>query len=215
MNGRELRDLLESALPRLQASADELCDLDAAIGDGDLGVTIGGGSQAVLDGLKELPDAADIPTCLRTVAQRFASSRPSTISALVAAALLAAAKQPADLDNLDNLDRASCVLLLAVSIDTIQARGGAQVGDKTILDAMSPSLDALRDAGPDDLTALSAMIEAARAGVEKTAELQSQRGRAAWVGERTIGHADGGAVAYLRLLQALAEGVRASATSRD
>jgi phosphoenolpyruvate---glycerone phosphotransferase subunit DhaL len=211
VNAAELRQLLEVALTRLQDSTDELRDLDAAIGDGDLGVTVGGGARAVLDALGELPDSAGIVDVLRTVAKSFASARPSTISALVAAALLAASRR---LTDPGGLDRDGCVLLLQTSVETIQARGGAQLGDKTILDAMSPSLDALVAAGPDNRAALGAMIEAADRAVVETARLQSGRGRAAWVGERTIGHPDGGATAYLRFLEALADGLGSQAAGR-
>ena len=69
-----------------------------------------------------------------------------------------------------------------------------------MLDALVPSLDAV-EAVPD--APLAAAITAARDGVERTRTLVSQRGRAAWVGERTAGHADGGATAYVRLLEAI------------
>jgi dihydroxyacetone kinase len=122
------------------------------------------------------------------------------MSALVAAGLLAAAKA---LGDVNEIDRTSTMTMASVVSETIQSRGGATLGDKTILDALLPSVDALREAKGSAVDALREMINAAETGVVETTGVQSQRGRAAWVGERTVGHADGGATAYLRLLEAL------------
>jgi len=200
VNADQLRALLVGALTTLEASRDELRDLDAAIGDGDLGITVGGGASAVRESVRQLDPGADLALVLRTAAKSFAAANPSTMSALVAGALLAAAREVADTQD---LDRETAVAVLDAAIAAIQSRGGAQLGDKTIVDALVPSLKALRQAGPDSRGALGAMADAARLAVADTVSLQSQRGRAAWVGERTVGHADGGATAYLRLLEAL------------
>jgi dihydroxyacetone kinase-like protein len=201
VNADELRAVLDDSLVTLEAARDELRDLDAAIGDGDLGITVSAGARAIRASLAELPPDADPALILRTAATRFASANPSTMSALVASGLLAAAKQ---LGATKVLDRQGFLLILESATTAIQARGGAQLGDKTILDALVPTIEVLESAGADDRAALGAMIEAARQAVSDTASLQSQRGRAAWVGERTIGHPDGGATAYLRLLEAFA-----------
>jgi dihydroxyacetone kinase-like protein len=201
VNAEELRALLDDALITMEACRDELRDLDAALGDGDLGITVSSGAQAVREGLRELPADATIADVLRVAGQRFASANPSTMSALVAGGLFAAAKRVGDPSS---LDRAGGVLILEAATSAIETRGGAQLGDKTIVDALHPSLEALRAAGADDRVALAAMIDAARQAVADTALLQSRRGRAAWLGDRTVGHPDGGATAYLRLLEAIA-----------
>jgi dihydroxyacetone kinase-like protein len=200
MQGDELRDVLRDALGRLESSRDELRDLDAAIGDGDLGITVAGGAAAVRAELEAASGPTTPAEVLRAVARRFASANPSTMSALVASALLGAAKAIGDVTD---LDRAAAVTVAQTAADRIAERGGAQLGDKTLLDALVPSVDALRDAPADARQALDRMIGAARLGVESTTALQSQRGRAAWVGERSIGHPDGGATAYLRFLESL------------
>ncbi|HEX7405383.1 MAG TPA: DAK2 domain-containing protein [Candidatus Nanopelagicaceae bacterium] len=201
MNSNELRTMLEDALATLDSSRDELRDLDAAIGDGDLGITVVEGARAVREGLRTLPPEAGISLILRTCAQRFASANPSTMSALVAAGLLAASKR---LGEVENIDRAGALVILEAATDAIQTRGGAALGDKTVIDALRPTIDALQGAGPENKDALEAMIKSARQAVTETASLQSQKGRAAWIGERTMGHPDGGATAYLRLLEAIA-----------
>jgi dihydroxyacetone kinase len=200
MNSRELALLIEEATLELEKSREELRELDAAIGDGDLGITVGDGAIAIRRDLQDIGEDISIAGVLRSCARSFANANPSTMSALVAAGLLAAAKA---LGDVNEIDRASTISMLSVVAETIQSRGGATLGDKTILDALLPSLDALREAKGSDRNALHAMINAAQTGVLETTGVQSQRGRAAWVGERTIGHADGGATAYLRLLEAL------------
>jgi dihydroxyacetone kinase-like protein len=200
VNAHQLRRVLADALVTLEASREELRDLDAAMGDGDLGVTVSAGARAAREGVDSLPDDTTPVQILRTVAQRFASANPSTMSALVAAGLLAGAKRIPDTRV---LDRSAAVLLLRAATEAIQARGGARVGDKTIVDALVPSLAALESAGPSSGEALAAMQTAAALAITATAGLQSMRGRAAWVGERSVGHPDAGATAFLRLLEAL------------
>jgi dihydroxyacetone kinase-like protein len=198
MTGDELRRLLIAALPRLEAARDELRDLDAALGDGDLGITVGDGAAAVVVALDGLDPASTPAAVLRTVGSTFARANPSTFSALVAGALLGAAK---DLGDATAVDAEAGLRAATVAAESIATRGKSAVGDKTVLDALMPSLAA---AGADPDRALDAAVDAARTGVEATRDLVSQRGRAAWIGERTAGHPDGGATAYLRLLEAIA-----------
>lgn len=200
MTGNELAGLLVAALPHLEASRDELRDLDAAIGDGDLGITVADGAAAVVRDL----GAADSPVrpakVLQIAAAAFSAANPSTLSALVAGGLLAAAKA---VGQAEEIDREAAAMVLSAAIERIAFRGKSAPGDKTILDAMTPSLQALLDGPADSAAALASMVSAARVGVESTTALTSRRGRAAWVGDRSIGHPDGGATAYLRLLEAL------------
>lgn len=200
MTGGELAALLDGSLATLAASVDELRDLDAALGDGDLGITVGKGCDAVRAKLADLPEPSPAEV-LRAAGAAFASANPSTLAALVGGGLLAAAGAVAEVDELAAPD----VLRLGrAAAGSIAARGKAEPGDKTILDALLPSLDALEQADGDGRAALAAMVDAARAGVEETAAQQSQRGRASWLGERSIGKPDPGATAYLRFLESVA-----------
>lgn len=197
MTGAELAGVLDPTLARLAESRDELRDLDAALGDGDLGITVSKGCEAVRQRLAALcdPSPADV---FRAAGAAFATANPSTMAALVGGALLAGAKVVADCPE---LVRDDVVRFARAAADSVASRGKAQLGDKTVLDAILPSLDAL-EAATDD-AGLEAMVTAARRGVDDTAPLQSRRGRASWVGERGAGHPDPGATAYLRLLEAL------------
>jgi phosphoenolpyruvate---glycerone phosphotransferase subunit DhaL len=118
---------------------------------------------------------------------------------LSASALLAAAKA---IDGIDDLDRSDVLRFGRAAADTIALRGKAMLGDKTVLDALVPSLDAA-EATASDESAFEAAVGAARQGVDTTAALVARRGRAAWIGERGRGHPDAGATAYLRFLEAI------------
>jgi len=197
MNTAQLVTATRAALERLAGHADELGDLDQALGDGDLGVTISSGADAVSSALEGVPADARPADVLRVAAKAFASANPSTMAALVAGALLAGARAWGDATE---VGRAEGAALAAAAAESISTRGKSAVGDKTILDALVPAADALRDA-PGTAEAVDAAVAAAAQGVEQTTQLQSQKGRAAWLQERSRGLPDGGAVAMLRFLE--------------
>jgi dihydroxyacetone kinase-like protein len=210
MRAPELIRTVGAALTQLEQSADELRDLDAALGDGDLGITVAAGCRAVIDALVDLPDDVLPAQVLKAAAAAFAKANPSTMAALVGGALLAAARGVGDADDIDT---ARGIAIGRASTDSISVRGKSQVGDKTILDAMVPALDAMEQAAADarpQADVLAAGIDAARAGVEQTRDLQSMRGRASWLGERSKGLQDPGATAFLRFLEGLDNARRAS-----
>jgi len=194
----ELRVLVDRALELVARSEDELRDLDSAIGDGDLGITVSRGAQAARTSIAALPAGSTPSEIVRAVATAFASANPSSFAALVATGLLAASRSVIGSGSLTSGD---VVTMARQAVGAIEKRGKAEVGDKTVLDALVPSVAAL-ESNPRD-AALDAMISAARKGIDDTTAGVSRKGRAAWLGERTIGHPDPGAMAYLRFLEAL------------
>lgn len=202
MNGTEIGGLLDRALGLLAARTDELRDLDAAVGDGDLGITVGKGCEAVRERIASLAEPTP-SLLLRSAGAAAANANPSTMAALIGGAALAAAKA---LGETTEVGRPEAIAIGRAMADSIGTRGKSAVGDKTILDALVPAIAALA-AAPEDASTdaiLDAMVAAARDGVESTTALQNQRGRAAWLGERSAGHPDPGAVACLRFLESLA-----------
>jgi dihydroxyacetone kinase-like protein len=198
MTGDELRTLLDRAFEILAESADELRDLDAAVGDGDLGVTVRGGASAARQAMRSLPHAAIPADVFRTLATAISSANPSSFAALVATALLAAARS---VSGSQSLTRDDVVTIAQQATAAVEKRGKSALGDKTVLDALIPSVRALETTTSD--AGLAAMIAAARKGIDDTTPSVSRRGRAAWLGERAQGHPDPGAVAYLKFLEAL------------
>ena len=202
MNGNELVALIDRALELLAEDRDELRDLDAAVGDGDLGITVARRCEAVRARLADLVDPAPAQV-LKAAGAAAANANPSTMAALAGGGLMAGGKA---LGDGGAVGRPEAIAVARAAAESIATRGKSAVGDKTVLDAMAPSIAALEAAPADaaDLAVLGAMIDAARGGVEATTALQNVRGRAAWLGERSAGHPDPGATAYLRLLEAFA-----------
>lgn len=185
-----LREQLLETLPRMSAHADELRRLDSEVGDGDLGITITLGSEAVVEVLKNLPEDVSDRSLLLVAAQAFAEANPSTFAALTATGTMAAA-ETAD----EQVDGRA---LLAAFTARLAERGGAQLGDKTMLDVLAPLQDA-----PTDAT-LSELAAKAGALLEESDAWQNRRGRAGWQGERTKGLRDPGSAAVVHFLQELA-----------
>ncbi|MEA3112788.1 MAG: phosphoenolpyruvate---glycerone phosphotransferase subunit DhaL [Caballeronia sp.] len=197
---KELREVLTRSLSTLPAHADELRDLDAALGDGDLGITVSAGAAAVIKALDGLPEDATVADILLSAGKAFSTANPSTFAALTGGGLLAASKVMAGKTSVGKAEGLEIGRAIA---GRIAERGKSKVGDKTVLDALIPSLDALESSTGTGVEMLAAMIATAQEQVDATAGLQSQKGRAAWVQERSVGHADPGATAYLRFLVAL------------
>jgi phosphoenolpyruvate---glycerone phosphotransferase subunit DhaL len=202
---KELRETITKSLSALPAHAEELRELDAALGDGDLGITVTAGSAAVIRALEALPDEASVADVLLASGKAFSTANPSTFAALIGGGLLAAAKTMAGKTEVGKPE----VLAIGRAVaGRIVERGKSKVGDKTVLDALIPSLDVLEASSGANAETIAAMIAKAEEQVKATAGLQSQKGRAAWVQERSIGHPDPGATAYLRFLLAVQDAMK-------
>lgn len=197
MKSAEIKMQTRQALVEVIKYADELRDLDQALGDGDLGITVSVGAKAVIEALDQLDSEALPSEIAKVAAKAFSNANPSTMSALVAGALLAGSRVWADKTEISQQDASS---FIRAGGDNIAVRGKTQLGDKTMLDVIMPAADAIATA-PDAAAGLDAAIAAAQRAVVETMDLQSHRGRASWLQERSIGLRDPGAVAILRFLE--------------
>ena len=200
MKAQELRQRLLAALSILDESSDELRELDSAVGDGDLGVTVHAIVTAAQSALQVLPAGVTPEELLTLMGATVSTANPSTFGSLVGAGIGAGAKAVSGTTDLSQED---LVRFGFAVTESIARRGKSGVGDKTVLDAMVPSLEALVDTDARGVAALELAIAAATVSIELTAGDVAKKGRASWAGERGIGTPDAGAVAYLRLLQAL------------
>lgn len=181
------------------------CDLDSVAGDGDFGYSLARGFENVLSEWNGY-DRSDTGTFLQKVALTMSSriggtSGPIWGTAFLRASGVAKGKQ--------ELQGADVVSMFRSAIEGIKARGGADVGDKTLLDALVPLADELErgvNAKEDPKTIAKRAAEAARNGAERTREMSARRGRASYTGERSIGSPDPGAIA----IAVLAEKIQAS-----
>jgi dihydroxyacetone kinase len=190
---------LTAALGRLGAEADRFRELDAEVGDGDLGVTVASGCEAVAAALAAAPPAS-FGELFALTGQSFAAANPSTMANLVGIALRRVSRQAGEASQLGGGEWAE---LLATAIAAIEKRGGATLGQKTILDALEGSRVALAGAGADDDLAALAATGAAEAAAA-IRPLAADAGRAAWQGERTRGLPDPGAELWAAASAALA-----------
>jgi dihydroxyacetone kinase-like protein len=186
---------------------DYLTELDAAIGDADHGTNLTRGMDAVM----AVVDADDAPdtaaSMLKAVGMKLVSTVGGASGPLYGTFFLRASVAAGDAETLD----AKAVLgMLRAGVEGLAARGKAELGDKTMVDALTPAVEALADSvgNGDDLTAgLRAAAEAAAKGREATTELEARKGRASYLGERSKGHTDPGAASATLLVEALADAV--------
>jgi dihydroxyacetone kinase-like protein len=183
----------------------ELINLDREIGDGDHGENMDRGFQAVLLKLDDLPSEANPGDVFKLVATTLISTVGGAAGPLYGTAFLKAAVA---ITGAADLDGAALVALLTAARDGIVLRGKAESGDKTMVDAWTPAVDAAEEAlaeGADDLAILMAAAAAAEAGAEATEPWVARKGRASYLGERAIGHRDPGAQSSALLLRAAAD----------
>lgn len=180
----------------------ELIELDRAIGDSDHGENMDRGFQAVLDKLAESPPETP-GAALKLTAMALMSKVGGAAGPLYGTAFLRAATT---LGDAAHIDAAVLAAALAAARDGIVARGKAETGDKTMVDAWTPAVDAAAAAAADGdtLAVLIAAAEAAEAGAVATDPLVARKGRASYLGERSAGHRDPGAASSALILRAAA-----------
>jgi len=179
-------------------------ELDAVVGDGDLGYSLARGFEKVLQGWDGI-DRADAGTFLKRSGMIIASRVGGTSGPLWGTAFLRAG---AAAGSVEDLSGEQVVAMLRAAIEGIKARGQSDVGDKTLLDALVPMTDRLEQefaAGADGGEALKAAALTVRAAAEATTGMVAKRGRASYTGERSRGSADAGAVAVAVIVERITE----------
>jgi dihydroxyacetone kinase-like protein len=181
-----------------------LTELDSAIGDADHGINMDRGFTAVKAEMAARPPS-DIRSVFQSVATVLIRSVGGAAGPLYGTFFLRAAAACA---GKTEIEAADVVALFQVGIEGVQQRGKAAAGDKTMLDALLPALDAMRK-GLEDGCSLAVILDAgaaaAHAGMLATVPMQARKGRASYLGARSIGHQDPGATSSSLLLQAAAD----------
>ena len=186
----------------LQKNKAYLTELDSAIGDADHGTNMSRGFTKVMEKLPTEADK-DIGSILKAVGMTLISTVGGASGPLYGTFYTRAGMASAAKETLTNQD---LLALLQAGIEGIVQRGRAQPDDKTMCDAWWPALEALRgalDEGQDTVEALRAAVNAAEAGMKATIPLQARKGRASYLGERSIGHQDPGATSSYLILNTL------------
>ncbi len=185
-----------------------LTDLDAAIGDGDHGINMARGFEAVHSKMQALEAETDIGKVMKTVGMTLISSVGGAAGPLYGTAFLRAAVPS---QGKSQLDIGTASSMLAAAITGIKERGKASRGEKTMLDALEPAYDAFIQGAKEEksmVVCLELAVEAAQQGVEYTKTIIATKGRASYLGERSRGHQDPGATSSYIMLQALLEYLR-------
>jgi len=195
---------------RLEAEADRLTALDSAIGDADHGTNMHRGFTAIVAKLDGAPPQT-VPEFFKSVGMTLVSKVGGASGSLYGTLFLDIGKNaPAGA----SLSAQEWSHALAAGVAAVVARGHAQPGDKTMIDAFAPALDALDAALAGDATlvdAAAAAADAAARGSADTEPLVARKGRASYLGERSVGHIDPGSASTALLLRAFADAVAGEA----
>ncbi len=175
-------------------------DLDAVVGDGDLGYSLARGFEKLLEGWDDL-DRSDIGTFLKKVGMTVTSRIGGTSGPLWGTAFM---KAGIAAGTTDQLTGEQVVVMLRAATDGIKMRGQSDVGDKTLLDVLVPMTDEVErqlQAGADANATIEAAARIARSSAEATSVLVARRGRASYTGERSKGSVDAGGMAVAVIVE--------------
>jgi dihydroxyacetone kinase-like protein len=195
---------LEATAAVIEENRQYLTDLDSPIGDADHGINMDRGFKKILSKLPGVEDK-DIGTILKTAGMALVTSVGGAAGPLYGTFLMDAGKAVVGKEELSDGD---LVGLLDAGLKGVIRIGKANLEDKTMVDAIHPAVEALRKAladGKDAIEALHSMTDAAHKGMKDTIPMLAKKGRASYVGERSIGHQDPGATSSYLILRTLME----------
>jgi len=196
-------DWMTGSAAAIKAEADHLTQLDSAIGDGDHGINMTRGMRAVTAALADVDDVTAPGKRLILAGKTLVSTVGGASGPLWGTALRRGGRALGDAEALDG---AALVTALEAALAGVQELGAAEPGDKTMVDALGPAVATLRerlDAGDALGDALEAAADAADEGARATTPMQARKGRASYLGERSVGHQDPGATSTALIVRAL------------
>jgi dihydroxyacetone kinase-like protein len=200
----DVLEWIKASAAVLEQNRDYLTQLDAAIGDADHGANMDRGFKAVRAKMPEMADK-DIGTIFKTVGMTLLSTVGGAGGPLYGTFFLQAGVKSAGKMELGLED---WLLALQAAVDGVVMRGKAELGDKTMVDALTPAVESLKKAVADGVPmsqALRDSAEAAKRGMEATTPLVARKGRASYLGPRSADHQDPGATSSFLILQAAAD----------
>jgi len=206
VNTKELIGVLDSIAARIEQDKDFLTELDNVIGDGDHGINLARGFRAVTGKIEAL--AEDTPAnVMKAVGMTLVATVGGASGPLYGTGFL---KFAMAWNGKAEIGISDFLAGLKMAIDGISQRGRSQRGEKTMLDSMIPAAEALEAAlaaGVGAAEALAAAVRSAEEGIEFTKTIIATKGRASYVGERSIGHQDPGATSFTAMLQEVTKAV--------
>lgn len=210
LSAEDTRNMLLYVADKIIANKPYLTEVDSAIGDGDHGIGMAGGMQKAKKKLLKMQGEENAYHLFETAGEAMLMSMGGASGVIFGSLYLAGAKgmEPKGVITAEDL-----AAMERKSLAAIQERGGAQVGDKTMVDALAPAVEALEaNSGKGLLEMLKATEEAARCGMENTKKYVAKFGRAKSLLERAIGHQDAGATSVYLIFQGMREFVEGTMT---
>jgi phosphoenolpyruvate---glycerone phosphotransferase subunit DhaL len=201
-----LRKIFEFVAERIEVAEPALNKLDAAIGDGDHGITMRVGFNALQNRLAALPPDASIDQVLTEAGKTFMGATGGAIGVILGSMFVAGGKA---LKGVPQIGSSELKILLQAMEAAVVKTGKAQPGDKTILDALHAACEALDSTDGSLQNALSRAARAAEIGADATSRMLCRVGRASRLGERVLGHPDPGASSFSLIMRSMAEWVEA------
>ena len=204
IDNKKLVAIVQATAKRIEAEKDFLTELDNAIGDGDHGINLARGFAAVEKKLPELAEK-DLGAILKGIGMALVSNVGGASGPLYGTAYM---KAGAALKGKAERTPEDFAAAFDAAIGGVQMRGKAHEGEKTMQEEKMPACKAYKEAlaaGKDMKAAVHEAVEAARKGVEYTKTILATKGRASYLGERSIGHQDPGAVSSLMMLEEIAQ----------
>lgn len=204
INGSDVKRILRKINVMLEENKLYLSELDAAIGDGDHGLNMSKGFKAVVEKIEVLSDD-DIGNILKSSGMALVSNVGGASGPLYGTALM---KGGMVLQNKSTMNINDFIEILQVALDGIKMRGKAIEGEKTMIDSLSPAINAGKKAKAEEKASkeiLLAIRDAAKEGMDKTINIIATKGRASYLGERSIGHQDAGATSLYLILNTIVE----------
>ena len=197
----EIKKGISSIAKEMTDNRDYLVELDQRNGDGDLGISMSEGFNALVEVLNKMEET-DLGKVFRDLSKTFNESAPSSLGTILSFGLMGIAKE---LKGKTEVSRQEFSVALEKGLDNILDKTGSKVGEKTIIDSLSPGIESLLSSGSEeDKTAFQNAYEASKAGAEKTKEMMAVHGRAAYYGEKSLGLVDGGAVVGTLIFKGMA-----------
>lgn len=194
-------EMIKAACDAIIENKPFLTEVDSKIGDGDHGIGMSGGMEKAKAALDEKGPFQDINTVFKTTGMAMLNSMGGASGVIFGSMFLGGVK---GLEKLTELDGENFTKIMRGSVESIKQRGKAQVGDKTMVDALEPAVEAMESADKEDLAGLlKAATEAAKQGVENTKNYVAKFGRAKSLLERAIGYQDAGATSVSIIFEAM------------
>lgn len=206
INGKKVIEILTQIAVKIDENKGYLSELDATIGDGDHGINMSKGFKAVTEKLKE-DNGVDIAGILKKTGMALVSTVGGASGPLYGTAFM---KSSMSVNGKIEIDIKDFSNMLKDALDGIKMRGKAKAGEKTMIDALEPALEAINkgiERGLESKEILKLAKEAAYNGVEYTKTIIATKGRASYLGERSIGHQDAGATSSAIILETIYEAI--------